>query len=52
MSSNIELTQREKKALSDLVGDEIRAIVNPDLPYPDVVVKFWLPLLEKLGGES
>ena len=51
MSSNIELTQRENNALYDLVNKEIKTIVDPYRPYPDVVIKFWLPLLKKLGGE-
>ena len=48
---SLELTQREKNALYDLVSKEVQTIVDPYRPYPDVVIKFWLPLLEKLGGE-
>ena len=46
----LELTQREKDALYNLVNKEVQAIIDPYRPYPDVVIEFWLPLLKKVKG--
>ena len=48
----MNLNKKEINALNELVYEKIKAMVDADAPYPEVVLKFWLPLLKKLGGES